>query len=134
MRALTGYDRVTLVLGERVAESSRGLFAAPADFPAHLPAIIADAEAQGVALFPRETDEESIDAALMCAPTREALDKLAAAGVRSTLRVPFFADGAGAEFLCESRTACEPSFELHAAAELFVQLFALRLEIDRLKG
>jgi len=27
-----------------------------------------------------------------------------------------------------------PSFEVHAAAELFAQLFAMRLEIDRLKG
>jgi hypothetical protein len=27
-----------------------------------------------------------------------------------------------------------PSFEVHAAAELFAQLFAMRLEIDRLKS
>jgi hypothetical protein len=30
-------------------------------------------------------------------------------------------------------TRRRPSFELHAAAELFAQLFAMRLEIDRLK-
>lgn len=134
MRALTGYDRVTLVIGDRTAESSRGAFAAPADTSARLPAIVADAEAQGVALFPRETDEESIAAALMCAPDRETLERLAAAGVRSTLRVRFTANGSEGGFLCENRTACEPSIELHAAAELFSQLFALRLEIDRLKG
>jgi light-regulated signal transduction histidine kinase (bacteriophytochrome) len=38
------------------------------------------------------------------------------------------------EFRCESRTPRAPSFELHAAAELFAQLFAMRLEIDQLKN
>jgi light-regulated signal transduction histidine kinase (bacteriophytochrome) len=38
------------------------------------------------------------------------------------------------EFRCESRTPRVPSFELHAAAELFAQLFAMRLEIDQLKN
>jgi hypothetical protein len=133
MRALTGYDRVTLVIGDRRTESSRGAFPGPADMRARLPVIIADSHAEGVALFPRNA-EESIDAALMCAPDREALDKLSAAGARSSLRVPFAADGIECEFLCESRTPCEPSIELHAAAELFAQLFALRLEIDRLRG
>src|SRR4051794_18466494 len=40
MRALTGYDRVTLVCGNERAESSRGAFAAPADMSAELPAMI----------------------------------------------------------------------------------------------
>lgn len=132
MRALTGYDRVTLLLADRHAESSRGVFPGPADMSARLPTIVADCRAEGVALFPRD-GEESIELALMCAPDREALEKLAAAGVLSTLRVPFIADGTEAQFLCESRSACEPSLELHAAAELFAQLFALRLEIDQLK-
>jgi hypothetical protein len=38
------------------------------------------------------------------------------------------------EFRCECRTQTGPSIELHAASELFAQLFALRLEIDRLKA
>lgn len=134
MRALTGYDRITLVIGDRRAESSRGAFSAPADISTRLPAIVADSRAEGVALFPRGEGEESIEAALMCAADRGALERLGAAGVRSTLRVPFMADGTEGEFFCENRTPCKPSLELHAAAELFAQLFGLRLEIDRLKG
>ena len=42
--------------------------------------------------------------------------------------------GVEGEFRCENRTPREPSFELHAAAELFAQLFAMRFEIDRLKS
>jgi light-regulated signal transduction histidine kinase (bacteriophytochrome) len=35
------------------------------------------------------------------------------------------------EFCCESRAPHQPSFELHAAAELFAQMFALRLQLNR---
>jgi hypothetical protein len=134
MRALTGYDRVTLVCGEQRAESSRGAMAAPADMTAKLPAIVADAEADGVSLFPRDRDRDEVGDALLGSPDRAALDSLIASGARSSLRVAFTGEAGVGEFRCESRRACEPSLELHAAAELFAQLFALRLEIDRLKG
>jgi hypothetical protein len=49
------------------------------------------------------------------------------------MRVPFSVDGLEGEFRCDSRLPRAASFELHAAAELFAQLFAMRLEIDRLK-
>src|SRR3954470_24487625 len=42
MRALTGYDRVTLFMGDRRAESSRGSYAAPADLQPELPVLVAD--------------------------------------------------------------------------------------------
>jgi light-regulated signal transduction histidine kinase (bacteriophytochrome) len=134
MRALTGFDRVTLVCGGGRAESSRGAFAAPADMSADLPAIVADTQAQSVQIFPRGEDETSASDALLCAPSSEVLDSLGAAGVRAAMRVPFDVDGLHGEFRCECRTAREPSFELHAAAELFAQLFAMRLEIDQLKN
>ncbi len=133
MRALTGYDRVTLSFGERRAESSRGAFASVAD-PADLPVIIADGETDGVPLFPRDAEETSAADALMRAPAREQRNKLGADGIRSILRVPFKSNGNSGEFCCENRTARAPSFELHAAAELFAQLFAMRLEIDELKN
>ena len=50
------------------------------------------------------------------------------------MRVPFNVDDVHGEFRCDSRTPREPSLELHAAAELFAQLFAMRLEIDKLKS
>jgi PAS fold len=135
MRALTGYDRVTLSWAQERAESSRGAFAGPAETAgADLPMLIVDTRADGVHLFPRETDESSAHEALMRAPAEAARQKLRDRGIRAMLRVPFTANGAECEFCCESRTALEPSFEVHAAAELFAQMFALRLELDRLES
>jgi light-regulated signal transduction histidine kinase (bacteriophytochrome) len=134
MRALTGYDRVTLVCGEERVESSRGAFSGPADMSSQLPAIIADVQAEGVGLFPRDDDQVAIGDALMSSPDGAAIDALVASGVRSSLRAPFVCEAGAGEFRCESRRPCEPSLELHAAAELFAQLFALRLEIDQLKS
>src|SRR5579864_1021865 len=45
MRALTGYDRVTLICGGERAVSSRGAFSAPARAKDRVPAIVADVEA-----------------------------------------------------------------------------------------
>jgi hypothetical protein len=129
MRALTGYDRVTLSCGDKRAESSRGSFAGAAD-PTDLPVIIADRDADGVSMFPRKVEETSANASLMCAPGEKQRNKLEARGVRAILRVPFVAG----EFCCESRSPRKPNFELHAAAELFAQMFALRLELDQTKN
>ena len=134
MRALTGYDRVTLACGGDRAESSRGAFAAPADMAADFPAIVADAQATAIPVFPRDADETSVADALLCAPATEAANALATGGVRSAMRVTFRVDDLHGEFRCDSRTERAPSFELHAAAELFAQLFAMRLEIDHLKN
>ena len=134
MRALTGYDRVTLSCGEHRAESSRGAFNGPAELSANLPRIVADLDASPVAIFPRQTDETSVEAALMAScggATREALRR---EGVSASLRVPFSVDEVSGEFRCDSRSARQPSFEMHAAAELFAQLFAMRLEIDGLRA
>lgn len=133
MRALTGFDRVTLNCGAQRAESSRGAFACPAD-PADLPIYVADTGGEGVQLFPRDADDTSAQAALMRSPSVSDREKLVRQGISSMLRVPFTADGQSCEFCCESRTSRDPSFELHAAAELFAQMFALRLEMDRASG
>ena len=130
MRALTGYDRVTLTCGDRRVESSRGAFTAESD-AGDLPILIADSEAEGVPVFPRETEETSLGAALLRAPLRQERDALEVQGIRSMLRIAFEAGGLECEFCCESRTPREPSFELHAAAELFAQMFAMQLAIDQ---
>lgn len=134
MRALTGYDRVTLVCDGERSESSRGAFEAGPVADADLPAIIADADAGIVALYPRRTDESAAGDALLRACDSETCRALSDRGVRAVMRIPFSVDGISGEFRCDSRTAREPSFELQAAAELFAQLFAMRLEIDRLKS
>jgi hypothetical protein len=132
MRALTGYDRITLARGDERAESSRGGFAAPADLDQIPPCMVADTEAPLVNVFPRDPEESSVEAALLCAPPPQTLEALRTAGIRSTMHVPFGGESSG-RFRCDSRTAREPNLELHAAAELFAQLFAMRLEIDRLR-
>jgi light-regulated signal transduction histidine kinase (bacteriophytochrome) len=133
MRALSGYDRVTLSCGERRAESSRGSFGGPVE-PADLPILVADTGAAGVSLFPREPEDTSAHAALMRAPEEADRQELSSQGIRSMLRIPFVADGLDCEFCCESRSPREPSFELHAAAELFAQMFAMQLAIDSQKS
>jgi light-regulated signal transduction histidine kinase (bacteriophytochrome) len=129
MRALTGFDRVTLSCGEDRAESSRGAFAGPAD-PVDLPALLADSGAEGVSIYPRDVEESSVRDALMRAPPTDERERLREQGIGSMLRVPFTVDGTDGEFCCESRGARPPSFELHAAAELFAQMFGLRLQLD----
>lgn len=130
MRALTGYDRVTLDCGDSRAESSRGAFAAAHEAD-DLPTIIADAEAERVGIFPRDSEESSARSVLLHSPSDEQREKLNAQGIRAMLRVPFTVAGSACEFCCESRSPREPSFELHAAAELFAQMFAMRLAMEQ---
>jgi light-regulated signal transduction histidine kinase (bacteriophytochrome) len=134
MRALTGYDRITLQCGEQRVESNRGALGGSSAWDVEVPAIVTDAEATVIALFPRDDADTAAGNALLGTCTGEALAKLKAREIRACLRIPFKGDGVEGEFRCESRTPREPSFELHAAAELFAQLFAMRLEIDRLKN
>ena len=130
MRALTGYDRVTLNCGDRKAESSRGAFGGAVD-PADLPILVADTDAVSVSLFPREDEDTSAHAALMRAPEEADRRELGAKGIMAMLRIPFSAGDLPCEFCCESRTPRDPNFEMHAAAELFAQMFAMRLAVDK---
>ena len=134
MRALTGYDRVTLLCGDSRAESSRGAFAAPSSMRDDVPVIVCDSDQDGVAIFPRKPHDSSAAGALLRSCDETARAALQREGVRASLRVSFSAEGITGEFRCESRSPRDPNFELHAAAELFAQLFAMRLEIDELKG
>jgi light-regulated signal transduction histidine kinase (bacteriophytochrome) len=134
MRALTGYDRVTLAYKDQVAVSTRGSFSAPAELSGNLPAMVADCSAESVAVFPRRTGDTAFDAALMRSPTGAEAEDLRSQGISSMLRLPIMVEGhAVGEFRCDCRSARRPSLELHAAAELFAQLFAMRAEIDALK-
>lgn len=131
MRALSGYDRVVLRWNEQRSESSRGLFPDPANDVVALPPIIADADAEPVALFPRQSKSSAAGYALMASGDGDARKALQNSGVRACLCLPFQSGDIDGEFRCESRVPRPTSFELHAAAELFAQMFALRLEIER---
>jgi light-regulated signal transduction histidine kinase (bacteriophytochrome) len=135
MRALTGCDRSLVVCQERSAESSRGRSSTPASAIPDLPAIVADTAAAPVPIFPRKPGDRSIANALLRSPSADSLQRLRDQGVGSAMSVPLTLEGRPAGVIqCASRSAREPSFELHAAAELFSQMLALRLEVDRLRN
>ncbi len=125
MRALTGFDHVTLKLGEEAIESSRGKQSAPS-ISGELPPIVVDSSSQAVHLFPRSGD--GIENALLRSATEKQLRELQSAGIQSALRTPVVRDGETlGHFQCHHRTAQPPSFEQHAAAELFAQMFGMLL-------
>jgi light-regulated signal transduction histidine kinase (bacteriophytochrome) len=136
MRALTAFDRVTLLVGDSKATSSRTGVpfreGANQSLSDGFPALVPNSAANAVPIFPRD-DQDSVAAmALLCAPSSEQTAELGERGFASTLRVPVAIGGEKVgEFRLAHTTPRQPSFELHAAAELFAQMFALRLELDR---
>jgi len=138
MRALTAFDRVTLLVGEAKATSDRtGVpfrAGANATLGDDFPALVSDAALAGVPVFPRDDDDSAVPIALLRAASAEQTAELADRGFASTMRVPVMrAREAIGEFRLAHTKPLRPNFEVHAAAELFAQLFAMRLEIDRLK-
>jgi len=139
MRALTGSDRVTITVttgsGEETAESSRGNFA-PSErpqAPAELPPLVCRTSAEPVCLFPRMPQDRAPDRAILRSPTPEQLADLQEQGIQSALTVPLMRDGnVIGYFECDYRKHCEPDLEMHAAAELFAQIFAMQLRISEL--
>jgi light-regulated signal transduction histidine kinase (bacteriophytochrome) len=139
MRALTGHDRVTLLVGGSKATSSRSgvpfRSGANASLSDDFPPLISNSAEPSVPIFPRRNEDIGIAAALLRAPSASEADELNERGFASTMRVPVELDGKKiGEFRLAHTTPRLPNFELHAAAELFAQMFAMRLEIDRLRA
>ena len=135
MRALTGFDRVTFLKGRYKATSSRSGVPFPpganASLSAHLPMLISDQHAQPVPIFPRGPQLGTAHA-LFRAPTPKECAALADRSIASTMRVPVSIDGKQlAEFRCAHVTARKPSLEMQAAAELFAQMVAMRLVMEK---
>ena len=138
VRALTGCDRSLILYRgeavERVAHSSRGSLGDVAFIP-DLPAILSDTTATPVPIFPRKPAKTSLSRALLASPSKEILERLREQKTVSAMSVPLTFEGRDLGIIqCHSGTARAPNLELFAAAELFAQLLALRLEIDRLRG
>lgn len=126
MRALTGFDRAVLTVGGDSVESSRGKLSKLV-VTADLPALVADSSDRPVGVFPVEHDRD-IEPALLRSPAPEQVEELRVADVRSALRVPILRDGEEVgNFVCTNCAARPPSFEQHAAAELFAQMFGMLL-------
>ena len=95
-----------------------------------MPAIVADAAAEPVGLYPA-AKPQSIAQALLRGLSGAERDELQDNGIRSVLSVPLVRQGRELGHVrCESQAARTPSLELHAAAELFTQMVAV--ELDRL--
>ena len=136
MRALTGFDRVTVTVGGDHAQSSRGNFApgAPSDASLDLPPLVGDTQGSSVSLFPRTPDDRVPEGALLRSPSLQQLEDLRARGIRSILTVPIIFDGQPAGRIeCEDRKPRRPDLEMHAAAELFAQMLAMRLKLSDLR-
>ena len=136
VRALNGCDRASIVCGALSGSSTRGSLASELlnQIP-DLPPIVSDTAAVPVAIFPRQPGDRSVAQALHRSPSAESLQQLRDLGIGSTMSVPLNVPGEGSGAIqCTSRSACAPNLEQHAAAELFAQMLALRLELDRLRG
>jgi light-regulated signal transduction histidine kinase (bacteriophytochrome) len=139
VRALSGCDGCVITLSgeaaERAASSNRGGFTLGNGARIAGPPIIADTSAEPVAVFPRKPKDRAIGAALMKAPSSAMLQDLSGRGIGSLVSVPIGFQGKSLGVIqCGWRSARKPNFELHGAVELFGQMFALRMEIDRLRA
>ena len=133
MRALTGYDRVLLCLGDEHADSRRAGIELPACIPVQCDrtTVVADVDAQRVAMFP--TSEPFLASAL-AAPSQDDIAQIRGVGARSAMHIPINLGGeCVGSFQCYHRTPRAPSLELQAAAELFAQIFAMQVEISDLE-
>src|SRR4051794_5519413 len=126
MRALTAYDRVTLLVGPSKATSSRvGVpfrSGANESLSDGFPTIVSDSNAAAVPVFPRDPEDTAIAATLLRCPSAEQVAELADRGFASTMRIAL--DGTVGEFRLAHTKVRRPSLELHGAAELFAQLVA----------
>ena len=134
LRALTGYDQCSILCGEQSAHSSRASSSDTANI-ADLPGIVADTADAPVPIFPRKPGDRSITRALLRSPPAKSLLQLRVHEICSAMSIPITFEGRpSGRIRCKSRSPVQPNFELHAAAELFAQMLALRLEIDRLRN
>lgn len=134
MRALTAFDRVTFLYGRSKATSSRSgvpfEVGANASLSADFPQLVVDSRHEAIPIFPRNGERSAVEQALLRAPSAEQMAELRDRGFGSTMRIPVcIGDQKIGEFRCAHTTPRQPSFELHASAELFAQMVAMRLEV-----
>ena len=132
LRALTGFDRVTLFrckpdgVAEVAAHCARGdLAAAPTSLAGEL-RLIVDAAADGIAIAPTATPA-TLDRCLLRNAT---IDERNAMGAAALVRLPLVASGIDwGVAVCLNQTPRQLGLERFASAELFSELLALRLAL-----
>ena len=142
MRALTGFDSVSYVdsSGTVRAESRRpgvGSIRSKAAIRTmgEHSRLVPDVAGEPVPIFPRSSRDQAPGKALLRSPRADEREQLLADGILATMRIPVRLRGEliGC-FECDHCAPRRPNLELHAAAELFAQMFALRLRIAELGG
>lgn len=155
VRALTGYDRVTIHrfapdgTDEPVGEAKRGATGAvmgsaatarryDLSLPRSLVDLIADVDAAPVAIIPA-TDRRGRPADLSRAGLRDApraeIELLRAIGVRAALTLSLVVAGRlWGRIACHHHAPCCPSFERRSAAEWFAIMLAMQIEIRELRA
>jgi light-regulated signal transduction histidine kinase (bacteriophytochrome) len=141
LRALTGFDRVVLFRCtkgglEPVAEDSRQ--SAP---PAAIPPVVeerlrmvCDSAAPGVALDP-PADAGLVDGCILCGCGENERETAKANGAAASLTIPIRSgETAWGVALGLNRSPRRPMLDRLAAAELFAEMLAMRIEICELKG
>lgn len=139
LRALLGYDSVSLVSadGTCLGESLRGGLSeascstrpvCPAS--AHVLAI-GDLEQPVIATYPRLKGGQAAPAPVLRCIDDGVREALLAEGVKAVLQVPLKVDGElWGVFVCQHRSARPIRLEEQAAAELYAQFFALKLQLS----
>lgn len=155
MRALTGYDRVTIHrfapdgTTQPVGEAQRGATGAAMGsaasalsgdtaLPRSLVSLIADVDAALVAIIPahdrRGRPADLSRVGLRAAPPAE-IELLRAVGVRAAMTIALVVGGrAWGLIACHHHAPCCPSFERRSAAEWFAIMLAMQIEIRQLKA
>jgi len=141
LRALTGFDRVILFRRnhdgiEQVAEDFR-VSAPPAAIPSRLEEslrIICDSAASSVTLDP-PADAGLLKGCILCGCSADEREAAKGNGAAASLMVPIRSgDVLWGAALCLNRLPRRPMLDRLAAAELFAELLAMRIEICELKG
>ena len=130
MRALTGFDGVTIFRGsQRAAHDARGDLAPAGHCPSPELRLVADASASPAALEP-DCDASLFDRALLRCPDEAERDAIRIGGANALLAVPL--RSAGKDWgmaVSRNRGPRRPALDRIAAAELFGDLLAMRAEL-----
>lgn len=152
MRALTGYDRVTIhrfaaggddeVVGE-VLRSAIGSamgrhLPISGEAPRSLLRLVADIDAVPVPIVPgqvRRGKPADLSRAVLRAASPEDVELLRSIGVRAALSIAIVIGGrTWGVIACHHHAPCCPSFERRSAAEWFAIMLAMQIEIRELKA
>jgi light-regulated signal transduction histidine kinase (bacteriophytochrome) len=140
LRALTGFDSVTLFRfdrdghASRIAEDARGAAPTAALCPPPETRLLAEIGRQMVTLEP-EAPPALVERALLRASTDEEAAAAGRQGASSSLAVPLVSAGVPwGVAVCLSRSPRQPTLDRIAAAELFAEMLAMRAELCELRA